>query len=85
MPYPPKSPEKRGHTGFGVSLDRLSVTRIDALADLTYPNVTHGKRSQFVRDLLELGLSQRFGPNWRQFADRLREEQSPADAELVPA
>lgn len=57
---------------FGISLDETTVARIDALAEASIPGGAHGRRSLFVRDLIELGLSQRFGANWREMADRMR-------------
>lgn len=74
MPQKPK-PESEKRRTFGVSFDAELAERLDVLQP------KRGGRSQFICDTLEIGLERRFGPDWREMADRLRsieEEKVPA-------
>ena len=75
MPRTLKSPEQRKKP-IGVSLPMVEVDRFDALAETTYPNGGEGKRSQFIAEAIFLGLERRFGPNWRELADQMRQSGS---------
>lgn len=77
MPHPRKEPHRR-RKAFGVSMPIEDVERMDALANITYPNGGEGKRSQFIVEALFLGLERRFGANWREIADGRRERQEVA-------
>ena len=63
MPYPSK-PAKLRKRSLTVSVDTLTVDRINALVPET------GERSARMRAWLEVGLVHTVGPDWRVIADR---------------
>ena len=62
MPYPRQSDDLKKR-GIGISLDGLTIRRIDALHDGT------GRRSDFLRSVVLAGLVQLYGPEWESLAD----------------
>ncbi len=75
MPFPTKTDDQK-RKAFGISLDRTTVDRIDALL-----GAVPGKRSEKYRGVLIDGMEQRFGRDWERIADAIR----AGDREQVPA
>lgn len=69
MPYP-KQPDHLKKRGVGVSLDDLTIRRIDAL------HKGIGRRSDLLRRAVLIGLASIFGKDWEKKADALIADES---------
>lgn len=65
MAYP-RTTDSLRKKGVGVSLTGETIGRVTVLAGGI------GKRSEFLGEMIVLGLEQRFGSNWQIVADAIR-------------
>lgn len=65
MAYP-RTTDSLRKKGVGVSLTGQTIDRVTVLAG------GMGKRSEFLGEIIVLGLERRFGSNWQVVADAIR-------------